>query len=676
MSAIIDRKLFYGRVNTTKNALIQEWKESGCFKDKNNFRKSGLIPEGIGLTSVLLMLVAFNEDKAVFPDDPAEGDATLSDFAEVINSSFRKLILWSEGGFAAAPLLNKKSSVLFDQERGYTETVTWCLSASILAFYAEDKLGLSLDDDVREGALSLLGRSFKALLVAQRPDGTWGFTTDGKGCRSLYFTYIANASLSDFFDYVMDEINIVETANGEKSQSSPIKSIISFLDSYLGFDSVAAANIAREKLDKFLIETCLPILPKLARCEFIEEDELNAIGAWITPAYPNERDPNRKFFHNLYYTYYILDMMITANADIYFDNIAADDQKRSELLNLYKPHIADYDFDYYSSDSSFAELFTNFYEQALHSSRMNYMRASRTGETFWDMSTSELPIKWEHDEIEIQKMAKTALDQSQANLTDPTILPMALRANTVYSYYVTEKPEITIERLFNDVCNNVYADEFDEDDDEHVLNLWDTVYYNLMITERSIESIVDFYDYINKFDNTTASSEEKKPVYSASAICESAASASSLDAAVEAKIADYLKSEAGKAAIMEAVGNTPASIKVAAESSSDSISLQSAIDFISLVNKKNRLQYTDEGDKFDTFMSEFGSLCEKIVQCNIHKFICDSSSGDPDNSVKNSQQIFKQLKDLASTVTSDSRLLTNKQALILAYAYLMENYNK
>ena len=292
------------------------------------------------------------------------------------------------------------------------------------------------------------------------------------------------------------------------------------------------------------------------------------------------------------------------------------------------------------------------------------------------MSTSELPIKWEHDEIEIQKMAKTALDQSQANLTDPTILPMALRANTVYSYYVTEKPEITIERLFNDVCNNVYADEFDEDDDEHVLNLWDTVYYNLMITERSIESIVDFYDYINKFDNTTASSEEKKPVYSASAICESAASASSLDAAVEAKIADYLKSEAGKAAIMEAVGNTPASIKVAAESSSDSISLQSAIDFISLVNKKNRLQYTDEGDKFDTFMSEFGSLCEKIVQCNIHKFICDSSSGDPDNSVKNSQQIFKQLKDLASTVTSDSRLLTNKQALILAYAYLMENYNK
>jgi hypothetical protein len=75
-------------------------------------------------------------------------------------------------------------------------------------------------------------------------------------------------------------------------------------------------------------------------------------------------------------------------------------------------------------------------------------------------------------------------------------------------------------------------------------------------------------------------------------------------------------------------------------------------------------------------MSEFGALCEKIVQCNIHKFICDSSSGDPDNSVKNSQQIFKQLKDLASTVTSDSRLLTNKQALILAYSYLMENYNK
>ena len=578
MAGTANRENFYTRVNATKNALINEWKKEGCFKDKNNFLKSGLIPEGVGLTSVLLMLVAFGEDDIVFSTEEKEDVVGMAEFSEVINSSFKKIFAWTENGFGAAPLLNKKNSVLFDEGRGYTETVTWCLSSAILALYAEKNFGLVLEEEVHQGALTLLGKSFKALLSAQREDGAWGFTTDGRGCRSLYFTYVASASLADFFDYVLDEISIVENADGEKTESCPMENVISFLNEYLNCDSVALANETRGKLDKFLIEKCLPILPKLACCDEMSEEELDEIGAWRTAAYPNEKAADKKYYNNLYYTYYILDMLITASADTYFDTLATDSSKRAELLEMYRMHMKQYEIEYYSCEERFAELFSNIYEQALHSSRMNYLNAARTGDTFWDKTASELPIYWEHEDVEIQKMAETALDQSQATLTDPTILPMALRANTVYSYYVTEKPEITIERLFDDVCANVYTGEIDEDDDEHVVDLWDTVYYNLMITERSIESVVDFYDYLNKFECQETPTVNKVAKASAQQTVSHVAIPSAIDAAVEQKIAEYLQSEEGNRIVENIISSKLTSSQLTSNTPSVAVSVQTIPD--------------------------------------------------------------------------------------------------
>ena len=139
---------------------------------------------------------------------------------------------------------------------------------------------------------------------------------------------------------------------------------------------------------------------------------------------------------------------------------------------------------------------------------------------------------------------------------------MALRANTVYSYYVTQKPEITIERLFLDVCDNAYNDEIDEDDDEHVKDLWDGVYYNLMVTERSIESLVDFYDYLNMFEYQSVSVETKESakVSEPTSRCETALS--SVDAAVEAKIAEYLQSEKGSKIIENVIASKLASLQL------------------------------------------------------------------------------------------------------------------
>lgn len=672
-----NREMFYSKVNAAKDALILDWKNERCFKDKNNFKKNGLVPEGIGLTSVLLLLVAFGNDENVF-SEPTDGEDTIgvSDFAEVINASFKNIFGWTANGFGAATLLNKKNAVLFEGGRDYTEAITWCLSSSVLAMYAEKKLGLiSLEKDVHDGVLELLAKSVKALLNAQRADGTWGFTGDGMGKRSLYFTYIASASLGDFFDYILDEISSVEDLNGEESKAERMEDVISFLDRKLGIDTVAAVTDARQRLDAYLIESCLPILPKLARCVKMDADEVAVLGIWETPAYPDEASPNKKYYHNLYYTYYLLDMMIIASADTYFSELAEDDDRRAALLKRYEAYVDPCEIEYFTSKKRFKGLFANFYEQALHASRMNYMTASKTGDSFWDMSTSELPILWEHENDIVQRMAKTALDQSHVKLSDPTILPMALRANVVYSYYITEKPEVTIERLFDDICDNIYADKYVEDedgvvnfiaaeeDDEHVKNLWDELYYNLMVTERSIEAVVDYYDYINKFDVDQAPAVKPAPV-----VTTAPAKQSDFEKAFEEKIAEYLQSEKGQAVIASVVAKQAAPTAEVAVKANAELSIESLTSLIALVNKKNYLQYDKNGNDIHIFMLELGKLLRKLKQCDIYDFV--SKSGDVADPAVKTEKVMAAIDELYRVVATDEK--TSKNYLSTLYKGMTE----
>lgn len=686
--------------SNAKDALIAQWETSDpdnkYFKDNDTLSEEGILPEGIGITSLLLLLEAFGAEEQVFSESDKEK------VTNIVNSSLRKLKDFSEDEYSASPILD--SVKVFNADGGYTDSVTWCLSSAILARHASVDGKITLDEDVEAYVFDAIARGIDVLCASQS-GGRWGFRTDTDSPRSLYFTYSAAASIADFFDYILGEIALLEISSDATSEQkdraisdAADTEIIDYINKKLNCDICAKVNAARASLQDWIIRDALPLFPKIASCDPLDDDILNVLGMWKHSTV-NSGNNGDKVYHHLYYTFYLLDMMVTAGVDERFAEIAEDIEQIRELANYYdaKDRLNDTDMFYFFYDQSFAKediesgdyhyenLFSKNVECALYAARAQYADASKTD--FW--STAELPLTLSHP----NRVINTNLS-SVKNFKDPSVVAMALRSNITYSYYVTNTQDIAVERLFDDMCEDIFTPEYRaallpvEGDSRYdskmkiynkmskscVENLWDCENYSLALTERSIEALVDFKDYLDKFY------KEETPVHTPVPPMPipgpTSPAKTPFELAIEAKIADYLKSEAGKAAIMEAVGNTPASIKVAAESSSDSISLQSAIDFISLVNKKNRLQYTDEGDKFDTFMSEFGALCEKIVQCNIHKFICDSSSGDPDNSVKNSQQIFKQLKDLASTVTSDSRLLTNKQALILAYAYLMENYNK
>ena len=71
---------------------------------------------------------------------------------------------------------------------------------------------------------------------------------------------------------------------------------------------------------------------------------------------------------------------------------------------------------------------------------------------------------------------------------------MALRVNALYAYYICNQSDVAVDRLFDDICSNASADA----NGGSVQYLWDTSSYDLMVTERAIEALVDYYDYCKK----------------------------------------------------------------------------------------------------------------------------------------------------------------------------------
>jgi hypothetical protein len=74
---------------------------------------------------------------------------------------------------------------------------------------------------------------------------------------------------------------------------------------------------------------------------------------------------------------------------------------------------------------------------------------------------------------------------------------MALRVNVQYCYYVSGQPD----KVVDDMFEKIMADRYVESGDSAcVTNLWDNENYNILITERAIEALIDSYDYVCKYE--------------------------------------------------------------------------------------------------------------------------------------------------------------------------------
>jgi hypothetical protein len=689
----------YEIARNTKDALFAEWEASDSekkyFKDKheaNKMNKRGLLPEGIGTTSLLLMLAAFGE--SIFSKDD------LKKCDKIINTAMINIRDWSKGGYMPTPILSTDNiRKAFDESAGYVDTVTWCLSSAILARYNQKKNLLHLEKNVESYIFDAIAKGILTLCEAQK-GGLWGFRADNISPRSLYYTYSASASVADFFDYILGEIALLDLPAGatEMEQEQAINQaidteVIDYINEYiknnnLDFEIQDRVKASRDSLRHWLIYDALPLFPQLASCDSLSDSARNTLGIGWDPSREKQADPDKpikmdettlKYFYHLYYAFYLLDMMVTAGADSHFEEIIKDVDKVKDLAKYYeeKKSLSEKDLLYYfgnrkfnerdiqRGDYHYAELFDKTVEYALYTARSQYTNASKTGNAFWNYA--ELPIVIWHPNAAINDAV------GKFKPIDPSVIAMALRANITYSYYVTETPDIAIERLFDEMCSDIYSEKYRETlddfeladkDSECVINLWDRTNYSLSLTERAVEALVDFKDYLEKFYNepTPAINQAEAPRTETKIKCITEPSA--LDKAVEAKIAEYLQSDAGKKLIENELAKCkPLAAVSAAADSPSSIDIEAITKFIKLLNSQNRTKPDPEGDEYDVLMGALETLMSKVMQCSIYRIVRegiprkDRDTEDANEKISRAApEIYQQLLGLLVAMSNNENL--------------------
>lgn len=532
-------------VRNAKDALLASWETENAFIDKQALTEEGLLSDPVGLTSLLLIVVAFRNETEIMS---SEDKSRLSTITKV---TLAKLSDWiKQDGFVATPVLDAEDSADFFKDGvGYLDSVTWVLSSSILARYAARRGLLDCDAETEAIIFDLIKQSLQQLLSSQRVDGTWGFSTDAQARSSLYFSYTASVSLADFFDYVIGEIQEVEQSNDEDDNFAyKDESLIAELSASLGKDVCEEVYAARKRLQNRILQDWLPLLPQLSECSNLDADVRKKLGMWEHQMDERFREQNINYY-NLYYAYYLIDLIVMTATDQRYQELAqATEPQLQEVFIQLKAHYKDtlnpdeYHYYFESNDGANADSFLSSYlEQAVHSSRNQYMRASRTGDVFWDSRDSELDISWLHEERRTTDTVRRVLTRRNIRLSDPAIIPMALRINALYSYYICKQTDITVDRLFDAICENVSP----VTRRSCVAGLWDSLDYSLMVTERSVEALVDYYDYLRKFESNAIVLPQNSSLPE-SQIVEQIPVKSEFEISFEKKIEDYLQSDAGR----------------------------------------------------------------------------------------------------------------------------------
>lgn len=530
---------------TIKDSLLSDWDDNQCFIDKDKFDSKGLMSETIGMTTLLLLGVAF-QGESRFTD---EGD--IAKLNAIVNKGLNYICDEVESkGYTAEPLVSAdRTSDIFSDGKGYTDTATWVLSTMVLLRYAQRRKIIGLVKEDQERVFTHIVKALDAILGSQREDGTWGFMTDAGSKRSLYYTYACSGAIADFFDYILGEIALVDdNANFEYKDTE----LIDYINDKLGYDVGDHATNVRGKTAKWLVETCLPRLPNISECMDLSTEDMAAIGVWSQDVNLGDKYYENVSFIDLYYVYYIIDMMTLTFADSVFKDIVSKDSTLSEFSDNCNGLLPPLEHMFFFKNSTPDDLYEQFYkgymEQAIHSARNNFLIASRTGNMFWSSFESELVLQWEHEDQNINSLVKTALSTKRGKIviSEPALLPMALRVNTCFCYYISEEKDFSLKRLYSMILSSIAS----ETSGDCKKGLWDTTSYNLAITERSVEAIVDYYDYLCKFDSGDV------PVQVASTPIES----SEIDNAIRRVVDERIREIMGEAPACTDVANPGCSL--------------------------------------------------------------------------------------------------------------------
>lgn len=194
-------------------------------------------------------------------------------------------------------------------------------------------------------------------------------------------------------------------------------------------DLLKAVDQSRKATAQWLIET---YLPQLGREE-------------LAPKGFQSNDPELK----LYFTFFVIEMLVVNKADEFFP----------EKADAIKQAI----------------------EHGIYLSRIDFDHAKGNIKWWADAERSSLPIEWgEHDSI-------TLPARSRKNLFEPGLVPLCLRCNAQYTYYIAKGEDQKMKALFDVLLHNRNPSN----------KLWDESGYSLIVTERAVEALIDYYDYLS-----------------------------------------------------------------------------------------------------------------------------------------------------------------------------------
>ena len=641
----------------TKQALynIEGFENVPGFSDDKN-RGNGIITQCAGAVSLLLLHKAFNDVPEIFKAEDKEKSA------QIISGIFVNLKQVIEKyGFNATPFTSASSTKdIFNNSNNvhYMGSTTWMLSLCMLIRYNHRKGWLDFGqiiDDVTNKIIEILKVICTSQIYIDDKTGAWGFATNSDKV-SLYFTYTVSASLGDYYDYAEEEFEIDTAKRVRDSELIKLIEKASIVINGTTKKLSAAIDEARTALQMWVIKYALPVLPELAEIRMPSASKLlpemgityikNLEEANVMGLQPGMN------YNYLYYAVYILDTIISSCANISYKEIFAaggdDARKIQQFYNQFKMFPTS-DLEYYFNNDNAVKLCDNVIEQSIHALRLSVSKASRTKSHYWTTPDAAFSVKLEYLN---DANRNSQLINVSDRIKDPVILPLYLRVNSLYSYWITNQPDKIIDEIYEEII-------MDRQKDPEFLNLWDSVSFNIMITEKAVESVIDYYNYLKRYaiqqEGTQAVGSGKQPIQP-----------EPIKEAILEAVTEYLQGEKGRELLTSIVGSaaSPSTDKRTGNTyslTSETLA-EPLIELIKTMNGylDNYYAFTRNDDQVCVAAQVFVDFFEKLTKGHVFNVIKSTDmKNTKDRADKYSDQAKQLIRLICRDIESESTFASN-----------------
>jgi hypothetical protein len=401
-----------------------------------------------GLRAVFGAAVAI-DDQRLWDEISTALPSLLAEWESVIEE-FRA------GVYGVAPYYaDTKTFTQVTDSSPYVDTISWAISTAVLINFVgtqcSEKLQSRFPHDLLGRTRDEIVRALQLLVKAQAEDGGWSWSAAYRKGHP-YFTWSASEGLADFFDYVV----------GESVRELGISEDIETLDHVKLKDDTLLSSLseARTKCRDYLTTQLDRAFTKRdwEREDLIEREKVGTV-TFVRLAPTDDSSTPVHFF---YFDLYLLESLILNNYDYTVDLSSIDEDNRQRLGRLY---------------------------QKIASKLPEILAAARTEEFNSNPGASTLRMVLSPKQA--GRGRATPLD-----IQDPGLWPQLLRTLVLYRFYpapsaipdkaIVGEGEGALDLVLQDrrAPGNAIGD-----------GLWDQFNFNLSVTARSIEGLIDVFDY-------------------------------------------------------------------------------------------------------------------------------------------------------------------------------------